>query len=47
MTTTSFRETWDSVAGLFEPFYGHATSGIQWIDSVGDIQVLVSIDGTW
>lgn len=41
------RDTWDNVAWLLGPFCGDLKSGFQWLDSVGEIQVLVSIDGLW
>lgn len=41
------RDTWDNVAWLLVPFCGDLKSGFQWLDSVGEIQVLVSIDGLW
>jgi hypothetical protein len=40
--------TWDNVAALLEPFCsGDSRHGFQWIESAGDIAVLVTCDGQW
>jgi hypothetical protein len=40
-------EMWDNVAGLLEPFCAGEARGFQWLESAGDIPVLVTIDGRW
>jgi hypothetical protein len=40
--------TWDNVAALLEPFCSDDSStGYQWIESAGDMHVLITHDGKW
>ena len=39
-------EAWDNVADLIEPFLNGAR-GYQWLVTLGDAQLLLSIDGQW
>jgi len=41
------RDTWDNVSGLIEAFCEPIQSGHQWLVSVGDVNVLLSKDGSW
>jgi hypothetical protein len=38
--------TWANVEGLLEPF-ADGGSGYQWLDTSGEVALLVSPDGTW
>jgi hypothetical protein len=38
--------TWDNVVGLAELFSAPAT-GFQWLNTIGDVAVLISGDGLW
>jgi hypothetical protein len=41
-------DTWDNIAGLLEPFCGDEQSGNhQWLQSAGDIRVVITKSGDW
>lgn len=41
-------DAWDNVVGLVEPFCAHETGcHFQWLESAGDICVLISTTGEW
>ena len=39
--------SWDNVAGLLEPFCRPGRAGFQWLDRLGEVNVLISRDGFW
>lgn len=41
------QSTWDNVVGLLEPFSAHSTHGFQWLESAGNVRVLVTTADTW
>jgi hypothetical protein len=40
-------DTWDNISGLVEAFCEPIPSGHQWVVSVGDVNLLLSRDGSW